>query len=82
MLLEPLCTRSITSSRHPSQLDLDKLVFGTYLFWSFLIETKQDQALSSQVHGKMGRTQFWLGFLGFSSILKVSFLGHPVYFSW
>ena len=41
--LELRCSRSITSSRHPSQLDLDKLVFATYHFWSFLIETKQSR---------------------------------------
>ena len=74
--LELRCTRSITSSRHPSQLDLDKLVSGTYLgrFLSRLSRIKRSQVMSS--HGKMGCTQFWLGFLGFSSILKVTFLTH------
>ena len=33
MLREPQCTRSITSRRHPSALELDKLVSGN-VFWS------------------------------------------------
>ena len=62
MLLEPRCTYSITSSRYPSQLDLDKGVTGNYFFGSFLTKTKQDQAIPSHVHGKIWprRTQFWL----------------------
>ena len=80
MLLEPQFIRSITSSRHPSQSDLDQPLSENDFFWWFLTKTKTDQALSSHIHGKIWpcSTQFWLGFLGFSSILKVTFLGHPV----
>ena len=53
-LLDPECTRSITSSRHPSQLDLDKLVSGTYLgrFLSRLSRIKRSQVMSM---GRGGR---------------------------
>ena len=45
MLLGPQCTGSITICRHPLCLEID--------FWSFLNKTKQDQAPSSHVNGKI-----------------------------
>ena len=58
MLLKPQRIRPITSSRHP--------LLPVNCFWSFLTETKHDQALLSHVHEKiwLHSTQFWLGFLG------------------
>ena len=49
-------------------------------FGPFVLLIKKDQELPSHVHGEIWprSTQFWLGFLGFNSILKVTFLGHPV----
>ena len=43
MLLEPWCTGSITSGRHPMCLEI--------VFWSFLTKTKQDQAYPSHFEG-------------------------------
>ena len=79
MLLEPRYTRSITSSLRPSHPDLDELVSANYFFWSLL--TKQDQALQSHVHWTIWpcSTQFWLGFSGFSSILKITFIWDTLY---
>ena len=48
MLLEPRCTGSITSSRHPLGLEM--------FFKLFLTKTKQDQAHPSHVQGKFGPT--------------------------
>ena len=45
MLSEPQCTGSITSSRHPLRLKL--------ICWSFLTNTKPDQAFTSHVHGNI-----------------------------
>ena len=58
MLLEPGCTRSITSSGHPFQPDLDEPMSGNYFFLLKLI--KQNRALLSHVHGKIWprRAQF------------------------
>ena len=60
--------------------DIDKAVSGNCFVWSFLTETKQDQAFPSHGHGKIWHrsTKFRLRFLCFSSILKVIFPGYPV----
>ena len=68
MLLEQRCTGTITSGWH--QLGLESV------FWSFLIKTKQDQALPSHIHGKIWphSIQFWLWFCSSSAFL----LRHPL----
>ena len=44
-----------------------------FVFWLFLTKNEQDHALPSHVHVKIWphSTQFWLGFLGSSSILQL-----------
>ena len=69
MLLEPRCTGSITSSRHPLGLEM--------FFKLFLTKTKQDQAHPSHVQGKFGPTA--LNFF-YNFFVMVTFLGHPVQF--
>ena len=80
-LLDPECTRSITSSRHPSQPDLDEPVSGNYFFGRFLLRLSRIKRFQVMPRGKFGSagcsTQFRLGFLGFSSILKVAFFLTP-----
>ena len=82
-LLDPECTRSITSSRHPSQPDLDEPVSGNYFFGRFF------QVMSMGKFGPAGcSTQFRLGFLNFSSshffgdTLYIGSEKIHVYFSW
>ena len=81
MLLEPRCTHLITSSQHPSQPDRKESVSGNDFFGRFILRPRiKDQALVSHVCGKKRRrsTQLQVGFVGFSIILKATFLGHPV----
>ena len=66
ILLEPQCSGSITSSRHPLCLE----------FGSFLTKTKPGQAFPSHIHGKI--SPIALNF-GYDFVLLVHFLGHPVY---
>ena len=49
---------------------------GKCFFWSFLTNTKQDQAPPSHANGKISpySTQFWLWFCSIGTL----FLGHPV----
>ena len=72
-LLEPRCTRIVTISRHRPQPDMEEPVSGNLFFKTkHLSRTKP---LPSHIHEKIWprSTQFWLGFLGFSSILEVTF---------
>ena len=79
MLLDAWCTCFIIGSRHPFLLaisaQLGHPVFEICFFLLFLTKTKQDQALPSHVHWKFC-------FLSSSSILLVTFLGHPVHIAW
>ena len=76
MPLEPQFIRSISSSWHPLLFNLTQIWTRNCFSWSFLIKTKRDQAPPSRVHVKIctHNTQFWLGFLGSSSILSAHFL--------
>ena len=49
------------------------------IFWSFLTQPKQDEALPSHGYRKIrpSSAQFWLGFLGSSSILLANFFLTP-----
>ena len=67
MLLEPRCTRSITSCPHTS---LRRACVRKLSFWSFLTKTKHDQGLPSKEDGKFGPA-FW----------KSLFSGHSVFSS-
>ena len=72
------CPTKSYSSRHPSQPDLDEPVSGNYFFGRFLLRLSRIKRFQVMPRGKFGSagcsTQFRLGFLGFSSILKVTFL--------
>ena len=91
-LLDPECTRSITSSRHPSQPDLDEPVSGNYFFGRFLLRLSRIKRFQVMPRGKFGSagcsTQFRLGFLNFSSshffgdTLYIGSEKIHVYFSW
>ena len=75
------CPTKSYSSRHPSQPDLDEPVSGNYFFGRFLLRLSRIKRFQVMPRGKFGSagcsTQFRLGFLGFSSILKVTFLWTP-----
>ena len=70
----------VTISRHPPQPDMEEPVSGNLFFKTkHLSRTKP---LPSHIHEKIWprSTQFWLGFLGFSSILEVTFWDTPILF--
>ena len=74
-LLAQCCWSSISSNRHPSLLAILTRLGPEIIFWQFFTRTQRDQALPSHVHGKIlpHSIHFWLGFLGYSSILLIVF---------
>ena len=75
-LLEPWCPRSFASSRCYQTW---KRISLELLFWVVFLPSLS--RIKSNVHAEIwpNGTQFWLGFLGPSSILLVTFLGTLMY---